>query len=310
MNVHRWRKLHIVSESGKWLVRRWCLGIVVALAATCGLADCGGSASQVTNKTSAAPAPTGKSPVLMPTLTPTFPLTPSYLPPDVQQTAELSAYEGRLIARYLDPRSSWQSGGISIEATTTIDQQFNNDFTVTAVTVNAKRGTIAVSDEMGGATYVSWLHVPGEWVTVSGHNQWSDPRLIMRVAAGLRDHQQTGRPTFTVASVPAGYVFTHSSDRDLIMSPPGDQAQRVEAYAFATTNRVYGPLGQPTKFGALSGWLLVKEGRLQLTLQISASTRLSITAPATARWNEANLWRFAAGVQYVGPQPIKEPGPR
>jgi len=50
------------------------------------------------------------------------------------------------------------------------------------------------------------------------------------------------------------------------------------------------------------GWLLTRDGRYELVLKISTTTRLEIV-PAEAPWNEAELGRFAAGIAYTGSAP-------
>ncbi|MBA2725662.1 MAG: hypothetical protein H0U53_06710, partial [Actinobacteria bacterium] len=91
---------------------------------------------------------------------------------------------------------------------------------VTAVMVAGRPGTVAVSTPENEDVELVWQRKPGQWVTIDGPPTGGDPAQLVRVGAGLRDRQQTGEATFTLARAPARFVLAESGARGFVLQPP------------------------------------------------------------------------------------------
>lgn len=247
--------------------------------------------------------------VKAPSVTPTFALTPSYLPPGVETTPTL-----RLLNRSNDLRQASYRGQISIvtsserfDATDTIFWDRHNP--LTPVTVGGQAGKLMVSEFSANSGAVTWQRKPGQWVLVEGRFTSDLRTMLLRVAEGLRDQQQTGKPSFKIAAVPAGAALLAVDSTSLRLGPPGPDAPTVTVSV--TNPGSDNDIGDDTadakrvKVGKLSGWLQKKDGILRLTLEVSDSMWLSVHAANADPWNEDRLKRFAEGVEYIGPRPIE-----
>ena len=244
-----------------------------------------------------------------PAVTPTFALTPSYLPPGVETAADLNFLGGDNDIRYADYgiKIRLVTGSARFDTSDTIF--WDTDRPATTVQVAGKPGKLIVDNNTPDAGAVTWERKPGQWVVVLAPVGITNLRAtLLRVAEGLRDQQQTGKASFKVAEAPVGYELLAVDSDSLRFGRPGSDTAWASV---SVTNPISdNDIGDDTvdaekvKVGKLSGWLQDKDGVLRMTLVVSDGIWLSIHSPAKSPWNENRLRRFAAGVEYVGPMPL------
>ncbi len=234
-----------------------------------------------------------------PSIMPTFPLTPSYLPFGVQQPPTLSLDAGTQKARYGGPGPDYED--ITLQ-TSKASQCDDRRYTMTTrITVQGQPGTLAIHDDDYREVTVSWRHKPGQWVTVTAVGEWK-AETVVRVAEGLRDAQQTVQPSWRLAPAPTGAVIEYLTRIGLNLQLPGPARRTVKASAFRNTDFLNRSLGEQVTGGERPSWLLTQDGEFHLTTQLAVSTWIEVEAPV-ALWSEAEFRRFAAGVDYIGLRP-------
>lgn len=308
-----------VQARSRRIAVRQRIGVAVAVAAAVAVVAAVPSVIRATRNSSApvvansGKPTTGPTPettddflVKAPAVTPTFPMTPSYLPPGLPKRS-IGMTPGDLLQLvYTDGQPS-SAHGITLEIS---PQESNptgeaseidpNLITVTAVRVRGQPGTMHVAKD-GSIGWVQWQRKPGQWASVAASGRWSNGSTLLRVAQGLRDKPLGGTPVFTVALAPRGYQLVLNEPYGVTLAGPDAPDQQLAVYA-VRSNPLNGA-GRPVTVGKNTGWLAKRDGEFLLVVRISASTYLSVTAPAQAAWNEDRLTRFAAGVEYLGPQP-------
>ncbi len=185
------------------------------------------------------------------------------------------------------------------------------DSPVSPVTVSGQPGKLIVGKFSKDSGSVTWLRKPGQWVLVQVRHDRAVRATLLRVAEGLRDQQQIGKPSFTVPRAQAGSVLLSVDSHSAQIWLPADPASTV---TISVTNPISdNDIGDDTvdakrvTVGKLSGWLQKKDGKLRLTLEVSDSIWMSVHAADADPWNEERLLRFAEGVEYIGPRPLPDP---
>lgn len=242
-------------------------------------------------------------------LRPTFPLTPGYLPPDVQTVPRLSLERGVASAEW-ESRSSGADGPLSGITATVFLTPPEADVRVAAepVDINGKSGSLM--RYTGASTVVLWQRGPQQWVYVQGVSPVSEQETLT-FARSLRDQPVQQPSSFHVDLVPDGFVLAELRPTGLTLGPaaglpnPQDDPRAVVVSVRRASESTDGR-GTPVRVGQRSGWLTRDSGRFQLVLRLDGDRRLEISTPSTGQWDRTELARFADGVTYTGPGPRRE----
>ena len=246
---------------------------------------------------------------LVPTdLRPSFPLTPSYLPPGLDTDARLSAERGVQTA-------SWErverglDGPLSGLWVTVSPKEPDEDVRVPAEPVDVG-GTTAALRRYEAMTALTWQRTPQQWVHVSSFAPVTEAQTLS-FARSLRDEPVQEEASFELDVTPADFVLAAHQGTGLTLGPPDGSPNpqddpRSVVVAVRRASEATDGGGIPVRVGERSGWLNEANGRYQLVLRVAGNLRLDVSTPSDGRWNREELARFVDGIMYLGETPRSE----
>lgn len=250
-----------------------------------------------------------ESTFLVPTdLRPSFPLTPSYLPPGLDTDPRLSAERGAQNASWERVENGLDGplSGLSITVSPTKPDQDE----LTAATPVDIGGTTAALRRYEGSTVLTWQRTPQQWVYVSGAAPVTEAETLT-VARSLRDEPIRQPATYVLDVTPAGFVLAEYHGTGLTLGPaagtpnPQDDPRAVIVAVRRASDATDGH-GTPVRVGERGGWLDEANGRHQLVLRMDNDLRLDVSTPSDGQWNRDELARFVNGISYSGDTPRRE----
>lgn len=242
-------------------------------------------------------------------LRPTFPLTPGYLPPDVQTVPRLSLERGITSAEW-ENRSNGADGPLSGITATVFPTAPEADERATSEPVDINGASGSLVRYPGASTVVVWQRGPQQWVYVQGVAPVSEQETLA-FARSLQEQPVQQPSSFQIDLVPDGFVLAELRPTGLTLGPAGgllnpqDDPRAVVVSVRRASESTDGR-GAPVRVGQRSGWLAQESGRFQLVLRLDADRRLEISTPSTGQWDRTELARFADGITYTGPMPRRE----
>lgn len=245
-------------------------------------------------------------------VTPTFPLTLSYVPPGVRHIPHLLRDATAQVAFYPDPNVHPALAGATgpprqpmglIVLVSSQDQALtdSNYGPGVPVSIRGRPGRLWPPSDDSPSAFVAWQREPGQYLSVEGTGEWSARDELLKVANGLRAGQQTGKAEFQLAVVPAGYVPRRYGLGLVAWSAPSDPESKQAVFAYVDPSP--DTTGRRVKVGKRMGWLSKVDTKFLVTWPVSATTYVSVSTPNIAPWTEDAAQAFAAGVTYLGLQP-------
>ena len=246
---------------------------------------------------------------LVPTdLRPSFPLTPSYLPPGLDADARLSAERGAQTAAW-ERVQRGLDGPLSGLSVTVSSTKPDEDAAVLAEPVDVG-GTTAALRRYEAMTALTWQRAPQQWVHVSSFAPVTEAQTLA-FARSLRDEPVQEEASFNLDVTPAGFVLAAYQGGGLTLGPrdgspnPQDDARSVVVAVRRASEATDGG-GTAVRIGERSGWLSESNRRYQLVLRLADDLRLDLSTPSDGRWNRGELARFVNGIEYFGETPRSE----
>ena len=245
-----------------------------------------------------------------PSLSITFPLTPTYLPPGSGTEPQLELNADQMVAVYQGsgPRSTKvivvvQKGEPAPEP----------EADRSPITVEGKQGIL--SRHPSGQS-VSWLRRPGQWVSVSGFvfvpdaydGEDLDTAELVRIAEGLVDRPQTQRAAFNIELAPAGHELIENGSGQVVFAPAGEGLDAARLVRISTSrgseavarDEVTGEKSVIVRGRAGILGTQKDTGHLSISVPLAPDdSRLDIVVPSDGPWTEEVLLRFAEGIDYV-----------
>lgn len=246
---------------------------------------------------------------LVPTdLRPSFPLTPSYLPPGLNADARLSAERGTQTAAW-ERVERGLDGPLSAVTVTVSPNEPDEDVRVLAEPVDIG-GTTAALRRYEATTALTWQRAPQQWVHVSSFAPVTEAQTLS-FARSLRDEPVREEASFELDVTPADYILAAYQGAGLTLGPPDGSPNpqddpRSVVVAVRRASEATDGGGTAVKVGERSGWLSEANGRYQLVLRLDAVLRLDVSTPSDGRWNREELARFVNGIEYFGETPRSE----
>lgn len=252
-----------------------------------------------------------------PAFEPAFPFTLTYVPPGLTTKPELSAEPGIINASYRRVHPGTDEGSIFglniavIHAKTLAPRNpplAPNDKPV-SVTVLGHPATFVQSQSLApGTGDVTWQNKPGEWVILTGSYGYGDRQTVVRIANSLVPNPIKPVSRITVKLAPPNFKFTQWGPDGVTLEPGPAKPdtfggpESISVQVAPATKDTDGQ-GKPVTVGKYSGWLKSYDGTGQairyVVLKLSATTRLIISVPGGAPWNDERLLEFASGVSYA-----------
>ena len=247
---------------------------------------------------------------LVPTdLRPSFPLTPSYLPPRIKAEIRLSAERGTQTAAW-ERVERGLDGPLSGLSVTVFPIKPDEDTAVLAEPVDIDGATAALRRYEGGMTALTWRRGPQQWVNVNSAAPITEAQMLS-FARSLRDEPVQQQASFELAVTPADFVLAAYQGSGLTLGPrdgspnPQDDARSVVVAVRRASEATDGG-GTAVRIGERGGWLSESNRRYQLVLRLDAGLRLDVSTPSDGRWNREELARFVNGIGYFGETPRSE----
>jgi hypothetical protein len=238
-------------------------------------------------------------------LRPSFPLTPSYLPPGLDADPRLSAERGTQTAAW-ERVERGHDGTLSGLSVTVSPNEPDQDVRVPAEPVDIG-GTTADLRRHEAMNALTWQRAPQQWVHVSSFAPVTEAQTLS-FARSLRDEPVQEKASFELDVTPADFVLAAYQGAGLTLGPPDGSPNpqddpRSVVVAVRRASEATDGRGTAVRVGERSGWLSDANGRYQLVLRLAGNLRLDVSTPSDGRWNREELARFVNGIEYFGAPP-------